>query len=312
MNDAMNDDDWKVLLGRIKDGKCTPFLGAGVNYGILPLGGQIAREWANEEEFPLLSCDDLASVSQFIAVKYKDSIIPKDKMLARLGREAKPVFSQPDDRLECLKVLAELPLPVYLTTNYDDLMGEALRDAGKPTRRELCRWHSGLKSIPSVLKGENPYSRDPALLRNWEVANPVVFHLHGSDQYSKSLVLTEDDYLDFLVNISRNQKILPPRIQEALTDASLLFIGYRLRDINFRVIYRGLVEGMEGSLRHLSVTVQMRPPDDNAGNEDAAEKYLIKYFGDLKVRVYWGTATQFAKELRDRWRTFREASTSNL
>ncbi|MGA2987098.1 MAG: hypothetical protein ABSG32_25140 [Terriglobia bacterium] len=51
----MNEDDWKLLLGRIKDRKCTPFLGAGVNYDILPLGGQIAQEWATNEGLPLRS-----------------------------------------------------------------------------------------------------------------------------------------------------------------------------------------------------------------------------------------------------------------
>jgi len=83
--------------------------------------------------------------------------------------------------------------------------------------------------------------------------NPVVFHLHGSDENEDSLVLTEDDYLDFLVNMSRNERMLPPRIERALTEASLLFIGYRLRDVNFRVIYRGLVQKLDGSRRRLSI-----------------------------------------------------------
>ncbi len=295
----MNERDWEVLLPRIRDGKCTPFLGAGVNYGILPLGGQIAQEWASKEGFPLRSSDDLASVAQFIAVKYEDGMVPKEWILDRLRKEAKPDFTQPDERLECLRALAELPLPVYLTTNYDDLMVQALTHAEpkKVPHREVCRWRDGPKSIATTIGGTPEFEPDPA--------NPLVFHLHGSDESVESLVLTEDDYLDFLVHISRNQKILPPRVQEALTDASLLFIGYRLRDINFRVIYRGLVESMDGSLRRLSVTVQMKPPEDHSGDEKAAEDYLTDYFKDLKVRVYWGTATQFAKELRDRWRKFR-------
>ena len=99
--------------------------------------------------------------------------------------------------------------------------------------------------------------------------------------------------------------------EDALADASLLFIGYRLRDINFRVIYRGLVQALEGSLRSLSVTVQMKPPDDHAGDTDAAEQYLTKYFDKLQVRVYWGTAAKFAKELRDRWRKFRDGNPTN-
>jgi hypothetical protein len=297
----MTEDNWKVLLTRIKEGKCTPFLGAGVNYGILPLGGQIAREWASDEQFPLRTQDDLASVAQFIAVKY-DAMTPKGKILDRLKKEARPDFSKPDERLDCLRALAELPLPVYLTTNYDDLMVEALRHAEpkKEPRREVCRWHVRLKSIPAVLGGK--YQPSPA--------NPLVFHLHGSDEFVQSLVLTEDDYLDFLVNISRSRKLLPPRIEEALTDASLLFIGYRLRDINFRVIHRGLVQSMDGSLRSLSVTVQMSPPDDCREDAKPAQEYLDSYFDDLNVRVYWGTAADFAKELRDRWRKFNNGTPS--
>jgi hypothetical protein len=298
----MTEEDWKVLLPRIKQGKCTPFLGAGVNYSILPTGGQIAREWADEEQFPLRPDADLASVAQFVAVKY-DSMTPKDRILERLLREPRPDFSQPDERLECLRALAELPLPIYLTTNYDDLMVQALcqTEPQKNPRREICRWHNGLnpKTIPAVIGGSANYNPD--------CANPLVFHLHGSDAFVQSLVLTEDDYLDFLVNISQNRKLLPARIQEALTDASLLFIGYRLRDVNFRVIHRGLVQSMDGSLRRLSVTVQVTPPEDHGGDISAAEKYLAKYFEGMQVRVYWGTATDFAKELRDRWRKYRDA-----
>ncbi len=291
----MTEEDWRVLLDRIRDGKCTPFLGAGVNSGILPLGGQIARELAGEEGFPLSASDDLERVSQFIAVKYDDKVVPKGKILRRLRQEPRPDFSTVDPRLECLRALADLPLPVYMTTNYDDLMVEALRHTQpkKNPRREICRWSPGL-NVASAFDGPGVYEPDEA--------NPVVFHLHGSDEYEDSLVLTEDDYLDFLVNMARNEKMIPPRIQRSLTEASLLFIGYRLRDINFRVIYRGLVQKMDGSRRRLSVTVQVKPPDDSAkDSEPAAQKYFADYFEDLKVRVYWGTACEFARELRERW-----------
>ena len=291
----MTEQEWEVLLSRINDGKCTPFLGAGVDYGILPMGGQVAREWASETGFPLRSSDDLASVAQFLAIKYKDANYPKDKILKRLKREAEPDFSQPNPSLDCIQALAELPLPVYLTTNYDDFMVRSLEHAGKQPRAEICRWHSGLKQVPTVFSS----SYQP------NVANPVVFYLHGSAKYTNSLVLTEDDYLDFLVNVSRNQKILPPRIQEALTTTSLLFIGYRLKDIDFRVLYRGLVQSMDGSQRSLSITVQVKPPDDCVGDPEDAERFMNDYFGKLNVFVYWGTAGQFAQELRDRWKALR-------
>ena len=114
----------------------------------------------------------------------------------------------------------------------------------------------------------------------------------------ESLVLTEDDYLDFLVNISSDQALLPLRIQRALTGASLLFIGYRLADWSFRVLYRGLISSMEASLRRISVAVQLPPEDQDVQN------YLAEYFGNINVKVYWGTARDFSAELRERWEEF--------
>lgn len=132
------------------------------------------------------------------------------------------------------------------------------------------------------------------------MANPVVFHLHGHDEVPESLVLTEDDYIDFLVNISRRMDLLPARIQQAMTGASLLFIGYRLADMDFRVLFRGLVESLDRSLRRVSVAVQLPPQDAEQ------KKYWVDYFDEMKVRVYWGDAKKFATELQDRWSNFKK------
>ena len=88
-----------------------------------------------------------------------------------------------------------------------------------------------------------------------------------------------------------------------MTASSLLFIGYSLADIDFRVLFRGLRGNLEESLRRMSVAVQL--PYDNAHpNKEKAEQYITEYFGSMTVRVYWGTAKQFATELWDRWRSY--------
>jgi SIR2-like protein len=292
----MEESDWTVLINKIEDGECTPFLGAGINYGILPLGGELAREWAAENHYPLKDCDDLARVAQYVAVKYRDARFPKSQILKRFRSVQVPSFASNDERLEGIKAIAELPFPVYLTTNYDSLLMNALKFHDKAPKRELCRWNSQIKKQPSVFDGREGFAPN--------AANPVVFHLHGHEEVVESLVLTEDDYLDFLVNASRNmQKLVPPRIQEAISD-SLLFIGYRLKDINFRVLFRGLVQSMEVGQRSLSVAVQISPPDDHVGDPNAAVDYMTRYFGNQNIQIYWGTAQSFARELRDRWRTF--------
>jgi SIR2-like domain len=292
----MEESDWTVLINKIADGECTPFLGAGINYGVLPLGGELAKEWAAENHYPLKDCDDLARVAQYVAVKYRDAKFPKGQLLKRFRSIDVPSFASPDERLAGIKAIAELPFPVYLTTNYDSLLIGALKFQGKVPKRELCRWNSQIRKQPSAFDARDGFAPSPA--------NPVVFHLHGHDEVVESLVLTEDDYLDFLVNASRNmQKLIPPRIQEAMSD-SLLFVGYRLKDINFRVLFRGLVQSMEVGQRSLSVAVQIAPPDDHSGDPRAATEYLTRYFGNQNIQIYWGTAQSFATELRDRWRAF--------
>jgi hypothetical protein len=279
----LTDDDWDLLIGRIRAGNCTPFLGAGISAGALPLGSDIARKWSAEYDYPLDDANDLARVSQFLAIRLNDAMFPKEEIVAEL-RVPTPDFDAED---EPHGILAELPLPVYMTTNYDDFMTEGLRHAGKDPRREVCRWNRN-----PALQGQRPVLT-PAFAPT--AANPIVFHLHGHLTLPESIVLTEDDYLDFLVAISSQPKLLPHQIKKALAGASLLFIGYRLADWNFRVLHRGLVMAGEQSLRRLSVTVQLRPTDPE-------REYLEKYFGALNVRVYWGTARQFASELRRRWR----------
>jgi SIR2-like domain len=74
------------------------------------------------------------------------------------------------------------------------------------------------------------------------------------------MVLTETDYLDFLINLSK-EEILPDQISTALNSTSLLFVGYRLRDINFHFIFRSLMqllgEGIAAGLQLPSISVQL-------------------------------------------------------
>lgn len=292
MPETLSEKDWDTLLWRIRDGKCTPFLGAGACCPSLPTGSQIAQKWSQENEYPLPDKKDLTRVAQFLAVDRDDPMFPKDKIVRMLRHADTPDFEDPN---EPHGLMAQLPLPIYLTTNYDDFMMKALTYYDKNPQLELCKWNKYIKGLPSI------FESTPGVTPTAE--NPIVFHLHGYWDMAESLVLSEDDYLDFLVNISRDQSVIPPLIQKALTGASLLFIGYRLADWNFRVLLRGLVGSLEASLRRINVAVQL--PDTSADTErQKAKHYLTKYFGKTDVRVYWGTANEFTAELRERWETF--------
>lgn len=280
--------DWELLVRRIGRGDCTPFVGAGASAPPLPLGGDLAEAWASEHQYPLTDTRDLARVAQYLAVTKKDWVYPKDLVLDAL-REQLGEGDAPPDPPEVYGLLARFPLKVYLTTNYDSFLVEALRRAGRRPQVDFVRWNSYLRNhlydFPSVLAdGFRP-----------TVDEPLVYHLHGLVEERQSLVVTEDDYLGYLVAIAEDDDLLPSVIQGALAGTSLLFIGYSLRDWTFRVVFKGLVLGQEQSLTSQSVAVQL--PD----TDDAAVAYWTQYWERVDIQVYWGDAAAFTAELSDQW-----------
>lgn len=317
MSDLLTDEHWTQLIQRIEDGACTPFLGAGVNHPLLSMGATIAEKWAKEWGYPLRDTQDLARVTQFISLKAPDRVKPKElinKMLEgeirELFRDAKANFVAPNHHLG---KLAALPLPVFITTNYDDLLFRALRANQKDPRLEVCPWNLLLEKNSSAeypaMSNSQIETVEPTgfvasrLTRsNYTptVANPLIYHIHGHYKFIDSMVLTENDYFDFLVKMSENQKLLPTKVKKALTLSSLLFIGYSLNDPNFRVLFRGLIHPL-AEHRRLSVAIQLLPGDILESNKPAAQAYLTRYFEDIKIKVFWGTAKQFIDTLSDRW-----------
>lgn len=277
----MDEKLWKLLIKRINDQRCMPFLGAGACVPSLPLGGEVAARWAKEFGYPLDNATDLAQVAQYLAIE-NDPQFPKEEILAIVKAAPRPDFRAPG---EPHGVLADLPLPIYLTSNYDDFMFRALEANifRKPTR-ELCRWNKTVEDEPSSFdRGYIP-----------DVANPVVYHLHGHTR-PETIVITEDDYLTFLATMVGNNDLVPAPLRSALSTNSTLFIGYRLADWNFRILFQSLLP----RLKTTGFAVLYPPSDPDRAAKQRA--YFDKYYGALDLHVYWGTARDFCLDLRQRW-----------
>lgn len=275
-------------------------MGAGACFGTLPLAGDIASQWANKYRYPLQDSGDLSRVAQFLSID-RDGMYPKEE-IQRQFQGVKP----PDFRAlnEAHGLLADLDLPLYITTNYDSFLFEALKSRDRDPKRELCRWNEfeELAEEPSVIiPGYKPTA-----------GCPLVYHLHGHVDVPQSMVLTEDDYLDFLVKLSNDklsngQPLLPALIKTAFASTSLLFVGYSLADWNFRVLFRGIRGILPASLGMKSVAVQLPPSslaDSSEAGKERAQAYLEKYLSQIqqiKVCVYWGDVKDFTQELRRRW-----------
>jgi len=92
----------EVLLRSIRDGKCTPFLGAGACHPTLPLGSDIASQWAKKFVYPMRDETELARVAQFMAVQGEESF-PKELIRDLIKERGIPNF---DDEKEPHRVLA--------------------------------------------------------------------------------------------------------------------------------------------------------------------------------------------------------------
>jgi hypothetical protein len=206
--------------------------------------------------------------------------IPFSEFARRLGQPR--VSLEPKNPLE---LLAAFPLSIYLTTSYHHFLEAALAQAGKIPHTEICRWRKELETIPSVLRGDYRPSKDA----------PLVYHLFGCDAYPESLVLTEDDHLEFLVAVSRDDgrggvDLIPARVRGAIADSSLMLLGYSLRGWDFRVIFRGLLK--PSTLQQQGVSIQLAP-------DEVEQEYLQKYLQyEAKFEVHWTDSHTFLAQLR--------------
>lgn len=182
-----------------------------------------------------------------------------------------------------LLILADLPLPIYITTDYHGFLEMALRHANKTPRTEICRWHNDLRELPSALAaGFEPTAKEP-----------LVYHLHGFDEYPDSLVLAEDDFLKFLVactqNVGRDTDPIPKRIRRAMSDSSLMLLGYGLSNWDFRSLFWGLIEPRTRRLTSV-LSMQLVP-------SDLEERYYQKYFAHYDFNVFWGSVQDYTQKL---------------
>lgn len=183
------------------------------------------------------------------------------------------------DRRHPLRRLAALSLPIFITTSYHDLLERALREHGKDPVVGVCKWNDYLEFTP-IFEADKDY--EPS------VDKPLVYHLYGIDSDAVSLVLTEDDHLDFMANVKR---ALPARLTKALRRSSLIVLGYRLQDLDFKVLFRGIIKEHR-TLKMESVAIQLEESDRD---RQYLENYLQR---QVDFKVEWASDPgDFIREL---------------
>lgn len=307
----------RSLATHLDKGRCTPILGLGIADGLLGSRRALARTWAQSFEYPgdPAQRDDLPQVAQFVSVMLdretlRESLVEYlgDRLRRRYGDAlAAPSNASLDtvllaawrlrteqDPNDPHLVLARTPCPLYLTAHPAPLLEEALRVAGKDPVTEVCRWRDDLDGWPpSAFGPESTYTPS--------VDRPLVYHLFGTLDVPDSLVLTEDDYFDFLIGITQNKALVPDPVRSALADSALLLLGFGLDDWDTRVLLRSLVsqEGSRKLRRYKHVAAQI-DASSSTTQPERARRYLETYFGKVRepaIDIYWGTVADFCADL---------------
>lgn len=308
-----------ALVRNVRRGRCTPIIGPGLSEPVLGSQREIARQWAEQYRFPLSAQDkeSLPLVSQYLTIN-QDARFPFDELeeylrqtLQTRHKASLPAHlqsqrasleevinavgqaSRQGNPLDGYRILAELPLPLYITVNQDTLLEDALREAGKTPQTMLCPWNEYIEAKLDEYK-EEPTEQ-----------SPLVFHLFGRWEEPDSVVLTEDNYFDFLIGVTGNKALIPEQVRLALSDSSLMFLGFQTESWDFRVLYRSILAqpGSNRRSNYAQISAQLEPDDERIIEPQGARRYLEDYFGkSASIDLYWGNADEFLTELHKVWR----------
>lgn len=302
-SDALDEPKWKFLLSRIQRQRCTPFLGPETCFDFsIPSASVIADEWAGIHAYPLDDRNNLSRVAQYVAYNSFGMVNAVKEELADRFRGLKaPDFANPD---EPYRILASLPMSVYINTHYYAFMTLALMSQFRDPQHMICRWY---ENKPIADGADLPAAYEPT------PACPLVFHMFGHVAEPRSLVLTEDDYLDFLVRTSEDTNLIPGFVQEAMRNHSLLFFGYQVTDLDFRVLLRCMnrIWRQAGTRQGSNYTTQLVHVGEKTVTSEQVtqiKKYFNQYCSqcaNVSIGVYWGSTNEFVTELHQRWEDYR-------
>lgn len=330
--------DWPSILQDIQEARCTPILGPGLLQPLLGSTRELARKWAEDNNFPMArpSDDDLPQVAQFMAMSQQRADWPRNQLRRHVCREllhlhgaaidtalkAKYNDKLPvpagllDDLLEAawlarrdrVKVdsytaLASLPFAIYFDANPNDLMRRALTRAVTVAGQSKQPRSDTFNWVEDRQDPDSPFARGQPPYTPSE-KEPLVYHLFGDCRHWEGVPVTEDDHFAYLANFGRGADDMPDPVQQALNRTSLMFLGFQLDDWSFRVLLHALKRFQNRlSEDYKNVAVQIDPAEGRIRDAVRARDYMNQYLQAKRTVVFWGSTDDFLEELWGAWTT---------
>ncbi|HYP53289.1 MAG TPA: SIR2 family protein [Pyrinomonadaceae bacterium] len=239
--------------------QCVLFFGAGIHFPspdatkfdypvdkAPPRGRQLAERLAERCDYPYDDKSNLPRVAQYFeSKKTRWRLVKEIEKEVETGREPSPV----------LRMLADLDFPVVITTNYDHLYERALEQTaaarGLPAAYDVSVYSP---KVDSQNKTADCAARpDPA--------RPYVLKIHGDIARPESLVVTDEDYIQFVLRMGDKHPHHPfgKNVLAHLMRWPTLFIGYSLIDYNLRLLFKTLRWRLDAAQIPPTFAVDLKP-----------------------------------------------------
>lgn len=260
----------------IKSDELGAFIGAGLS---IPAGfcswKELLREPAEEIGLNVEKENDLINVAQYYANSKKRTSI--DDLIKRR-------FSQLLNPTDNHKLLSQLPISTFWTTNYDKLIEKALENNMKKPY---------VKTKDEHLRGTN---------HNFDA---IVYKLHGDVEAPEDAVITRSDYEEFGYN---KRKLFREVLEGDLLTKTFLFLGFSFEDPNFNYIIGRLrvLLDEKNTRKHYCIMKRIQDTDEDYEYKKARQELQIEdlnRYGIFTCLVNdYNEITEILSTLVDRYR----------
>lgn len=247
----------RELAEQVRRGECVFFVGAGLSRGAgLPDWGELVREMAEKLAVP----DEVLKAQSQDADYYLDlaELFQLERGRADLVRMVQANYGS--DHTNATPTLAHyllmgLPVRHVITTNYDRLLEQtltALRRHPQTVVRQEEVARTGSRDGVHVVKFHGDADRivlpkvdGSAAPDACENSTPASVPSARATNPEDDIILTRSDYEAFF----ENRPVMAALLQGLLLNRTFFFVGYSLRDPNFRQIYSQVARMLKAAKR---------------------------------------------------------------
>ena len=229
----ISDATLAAIADDVKRGQSILFLGSGVHSpapdssrfeysqsSAPSIGSQLSNYLAQISGYPERDTYNLQRVAAYfeISLGFRMTLIEEIKSAVQIDKTPSPL----------LAALARLPFSLIITTNYDNLFEQALVAAGKQVKVSIYE--------PDPRRPTADCPHQPT------AENPFVLKLYGDLDRPESVVITDEDFLQFTLRMTDKHpyRPVPQNVMVHLAKWKCLFLGYNFRDYNSRLLFKAL------------------------------------------------------------------------